>query len=57
MPGYVIPVEELAGASVDLAVCGRDDGEGGGGDAVGTFVENGDLRRRGRRILEEEKGK
>lgn len=44
MPGFYIPVEELAGALVDLAVCEG----GGGGGAAGMFVENGELRRQGR---------
>ncbi|GAB1741067.1 hypothetical protein NU219Hw_g6316t1 [Hortaea werneckii] len=51
MPGFYIPVEELAGALVDLAVCAG----GGGGDVEGTFVENEELRRRGRRVVEEGK--
>ncbi|KAI7184688.1 hypothetical protein KC316_g4469 [Hortaea werneckii] len=50
MPGFYIPVEELAGALVDLAVC-----EGGGGCAAGMFVENEELRRRGKRAIEEGK--
>ncbi|KAI7503829.1 hypothetical protein KC367_g1431 [Hortaea werneckii] len=53
IPGFTIPVEELAGALVDLALCER--GGGGGGGAVGRFVENEELRRRGRRVVQEGK--
>lgn len=52
IPGFTIPVEELAGALVDLAVRERDGGDGG---AVGRFVENEELRRRGRRVVQEGK--
>ncbi|KAI7086048.1 hypothetical protein KC356_g5372 [Hortaea werneckii] len=52
IPGLTIPVEELAGALVDLAVRERDGGDGG---AVGRFVENEELRRRGRRVVQEGK--
>ncbi|KAI7514711.1 hypothetical protein KC347_g449 [Hortaea werneckii] len=54
IPGFTIPVEELAGALVDLALCERGGGDGGGG-AVGRFVENEELRRRGRRVVQEGK--
>lgn len=41
MPGYYILVDELAAAMVDIAVNG----------AKGDFVENEELRSRGRKVL------